>query len=273
MTLLGGQLAADTLAVAVPDTIGRLIGKRVPIDRYDDLVRTGLSMPDFHLVTGVDNEPRDGLDDRRAAPWLPQRPRSASTRGRFGRCRGSRAPRSCSPTRSPRRARLPTSHRAGCCAGRLSASPRLGLAARCATELEFYLYRGSYDAAALRADSASSFRPITWAPTTTCSCPAGWRTSWARSAARCRSRESRSRRRKGEGGFGQHEVALEHAPPLEAADRSRRLQARRARHRRARGLRRDVHGARSMPTRPARAATCTSPSLATVPPRSVVRAG
>jgi len=50
------------VAVCVPDNIGRLAGKRVPARRWPEIVRNGLSMPDFHLVTGIENVPYGELE-------------------------------------------------------------------------------------------------------------------------------------------------------------------------------------------------------------------
>ncbi len=44
--------AVDTVALGVPDNVGRLIGKRIPAERYEQVLRSGLPMPDFHLATG-----------------------------------------------------------------------------------------------------------------------------------------------------------------------------------------------------------------------------
>jgi glutamine synthetase len=47
-----------TVAVAVPDAAGRLIGVRLTGDAWESVREAGwLTMPDFHLVTGLDNVP------------------------------------------------------------------------------------------------------------------------------------------------------------------------------------------------------------------------
>src|SRR5438046_10679908 len=51
----------EQLAVCVPDNAGRLLGKRVPVSRWAELLADGLPMPNFHLVTDVDGKPRDGF--------------------------------------------------------------------------------------------------------------------------------------------------------------------------------------------------------------------
>lgn len=57
-----GLLAdANSVAVCVPDNAGRLIGKRIPADRWHSVLAEGLPMPNFHLITGIENQPLDGL--------------------------------------------------------------------------------------------------------------------------------------------------------------------------------------------------------------------
>ena len=51
----------EVVAVCVPDHFGRLIGKRVPAERWAEVLERGLSMPNFHLVTGIDNVPYTDL--------------------------------------------------------------------------------------------------------------------------------------------------------------------------------------------------------------------
>ncbi len=50
-------LGAKEIAICVPDNCGRLIGKRVPRERLAEALGRGLPMPNFHLVTGIDNKP------------------------------------------------------------------------------------------------------------------------------------------------------------------------------------------------------------------------
>ena len=56
-----GPGAATQIAICVPDNIGRLIGKRLPAGRWDEICRAGMPMPDYFLVTGVDNRPHGDL--------------------------------------------------------------------------------------------------------------------------------------------------------------------------------------------------------------------
>ncbi len=52
---------ADTIAVCAPDNSGRLIGKRIPASRWAAVLADGLPMPNFHLITGIENIPLEGL--------------------------------------------------------------------------------------------------------------------------------------------------------------------------------------------------------------------
>ena len=46
----------ETIAVCTPNNSGRLIGKRIPIDRWAEIQNDGMLMPNFHLVTGIENK-------------------------------------------------------------------------------------------------------------------------------------------------------------------------------------------------------------------------
>jgi glutamine synthetase len=55
-------LTDRTVAVAVPDAAGRLIGKRLSADTWARVKEAGwLTMPDFHLITGLENVPLPDL--------------------------------------------------------------------------------------------------------------------------------------------------------------------------------------------------------------------
>ncbi|MSP83936.1 MAG: glutamine synthetase [Alphaproteobacteria bacterium] len=135
---------ATQVAFCVPDNIGRLIGKRLPVSRLEEVLTRGLAMPDYYLITGVTNVPhrdmavagatmvgfRDGVirPIRETAFRLPSEPGTAfvlcdSTRG--GTERIPEAPRSILARQ----------------VARLEAE---GIEARFASELEFYLYRTGY---------------------------------------------------------------------------------------------------------------------------------
>ena len=52
----------DTIAVCTPDNTGRLIGKRLPAARWQEVLADGMPMPNFHLVTGIENEPYTNME-------------------------------------------------------------------------------------------------------------------------------------------------------------------------------------------------------------------
>ena len=54
--------AARIVAVAVPNHAGRLIGKRLPAERWATVLEAGMAMPNFHLVSAVDNFPVLGME-------------------------------------------------------------------------------------------------------------------------------------------------------------------------------------------------------------------
>jgi glutamine synthetase len=207
----------DTVAFAVPDNVGRLIGNRFPVSRYDDLVENGISMPDFYLVTGIDNTPHAGLavtglhtgfrngilrpdvSTLRVLPWAPNTALVLCD--------------ALDPDGSP-----------------IDVAPRrilqsqvvrleeLGITARCATELEFYLFRGSVERA-----RRTRFRRLT--PSYHLSGDHDLLISGYDEGVIGDIRRSMPlagiavEASHGEGGPGQHELALEHAPPIDAADR------------------------------------------------------
>lgn len=207
----------ETIALAVPDNIGRLIGKRVPACRYEEISRSGLAMPDFHLVTGIENTPIDGLeiagrhrgfgngvlrpdeDTYRPLPW------HASTA--LILCdpySPSGQPAEVAPRWVLRRQ-----------VERLEA---LGLRARCATELEFYLFRGTYEHVQRR--GYRRLVPSYHLPGDNDLLVAGYDEELIAEIRRQMAQAGIPVEvSQGEGGAGQHELALAHAPPLETADR------------------------------------------------------
>ncbi|MGN6536152.1 MAG: glutamine synthetase family protein [Mesorhizobium sp.] len=50
------------IAICVPDNCGRLIGKRQPASRLAEVTESGMAMPNFHLVTGLENQPHLSLE-------------------------------------------------------------------------------------------------------------------------------------------------------------------------------------------------------------------
>jgi glutamine synthetase len=55
------QAEALQVAICVPDNCGRFIGKRLPVERLPEALGPGMPMPNFHLVTGIDNKPFTSL--------------------------------------------------------------------------------------------------------------------------------------------------------------------------------------------------------------------
>jgi glutamine synthetase len=207
----------ETIALAVPDNIGRLIGKRIPAERYEEVTRSGLSMPDFHLVTGVKNTPIEGLavtgahtgfrngvlrpdeSTLRLLPW-----HEATALVLCNPYDPDGRPSEVAPRWVLRR--------------QLERLGALGLEARCATELEFYLYRGTYEkhhrlgyrklepSYHLHGDNdllVAGYDEALMADIRRLMPQAGIPVEVSH----------------GEGGAGQHEIALEKAAPLESADR------------------------------------------------------
>ena len=138
----------DTVAVAVPDAYGRLIGKRLTYAAWERAANTGvLPMPEFHLVTdarnvpvagspvtGVQNGFRNGFlaPDRsteRRLPWD-----ESTTIVLCDALSADGQPAEAAPRWVLRRQ-----------VERLSA---LGLSSGFASELEFYVYRTSYESLA-----------------------------------------------------------------------------------------------------------------------------
>jgi glutamine synthetase len=62
MTLAARLEGVKTVSVAVPDNVGRLMGKRLPTDTFRRIIDAGMAMPDYFLVTWLDNQPQDGFD-------------------------------------------------------------------------------------------------------------------------------------------------------------------------------------------------------------------
>lgn len=208
----------DTVALAVPDLAGRLIGKRLTLTAWQAVVEEGaFTMPDFHLVTDGDNQPVPGLavtglhtgfrngvlrPDMSTMRPLPWDERTAIVVCDAWHADGS--PAEMAPRWILRR--------------QLERLAARGLSAECATELEFYAYRTSYEAA-----SRTGYRRL--------------RPAYHRAGdndllvdAHVEGLLGDLRRlmplaripvelSQGEGGRGQFEVSLRHADALEAADR------------------------------------------------------
>jgi glutamine synthetase len=217
MTSVRDLSGVDTVAFAIPDNIGRLIGKRVPVDRYGEINGAGLKMPDFHLVTGIENAPHAGLAVTGPHTGFPNgvlRPDSAtlrllpwSPREALVICDAYDAdgrPAEVAPRWVLRR--------------QVERLDGLGLQARAATELEFYLFRGSYEKA-----QRLGYRRLV--PSYDLSGDNDLLVAGRDEAVIGDIRRLMPQAgipievSQGEGGPGQHEVALAHASPLEMADR------------------------------------------------------
>jgi glutamine synthetase len=138
----------DTVAVAVPDATGRLIGKRLTAEAWERVRESGeFSMPDFHLITGLENEPIAGMRATGAQNGFPDgvlRPDMSSWRSLpwdagtglviCDAHQADGAPSEHAPRWILRR--------------QVEALAARGLVAGVASELEFYLLRTSYAAVA-----------------------------------------------------------------------------------------------------------------------------
>ena len=217
MSELKDMLAdADTVAVCVPDNCGRLIGKRQPVARWPALRADGLAMPNFHLVTGLENRPygdlevtgehtgfRNGLlmPIEETAFRSPSEPRTVLFLAEA--LDGDRRPVEEAPRRILARQ-----------IERLSVH---GLSARMASELEFYLFRQSY------ADAHTSMYrdlvPFYHRHADNDILVSGFDEPFflelrkALEAAHLEVDQTQ-----GEGGTGQYEINVRPAPPLQAAD-------------------------------------------------------
>lgn len=133
----------ETVSVCVPDHYGRLAGKRIAADRLDAIARTGLDMPDFHLITGPHVQPVPGLDatgehtgfpndvlwpDMHTFRVLPWDPASGIVLAEARRRDGTIVPETPRAILQRQVERL----------------ARHGLSAWVASELEFYVYENSY---------------------------------------------------------------------------------------------------------------------------------
>ena len=208
----------DTVAIAVPDACSRLIGKRLTIDAWERVRAHGsIPMPDFHLITDIENAPVSGLD----ATGVQNGFRNGLLRPDMGSWRelpwdegtatvmcDAYDPDDQPAERAPRwvlRRQLE----------RLAAR---GLVASGATELEFYLYRTSYEAGA-RTDYRR-LRPAYHRAGDNDLLVDGHLEPFLGDVRRLVPRAGIPLElSQGEGGVGQFEVTLRHAEPLEMADR------------------------------------------------------
>ncbi len=145
------------IAICVPDNCGRLIGKRQPADRLAEAKERGMAMPNFHLVTGLENQPhlslevtgvhtgfrngalRPDLESRFRVPGDPDADYYIADAYDAAQAEVPQAPRSILKQQL----------------GRLAAA---GLTASMASELEFYLFDQSF--AELAEIDYRTFRPF-----------------------------------------------------------------------------------------------------------------
>jgi glutamine synthetase len=207
----------ETVAICAPDNAGRLIGKRIPAGRWGQVLAAGLPMPDFHLVTGIENVPLDGL-----AVTGPHR---GFPNGLLRPCPETM----CLPAWEPGSALVisDVADASGELAGQAPRSilkrqaARLreaGLTATFASELEFYLFRTSY-----RQAWASGYRdlePSYHQHADNDILIAGYDHEFVGSVRQAMdSIGVQIDQWQGEGGPGQHEINLRYADPLQMADR------------------------------------------------------
>ena len=79
---------AESVVICAPDNAGRLIGKSIPAGRWKSVLAEGLPMPNFHLITGIENVPLDGLSLTGPLPHSdgpPVRPQARRTAGTWSR--------------------------------------------------------------------------------------------------------------------------------------------------------------------------------------------
>lgn len=141
------ESSATQVAICVPDNCGRLIGKRLPGERLLEALGSGMPMPNFHLVTGIDNRPFTSL----AVTGI-------HTGFRNGRLRADRDSRFRIPGEPATDYYIADAfHSSGALVEeapramlkrQLARLDALGLCARMASELEFYLFEEPYSALA-----------------------------------------------------------------------------------------------------------------------------
>ena len=206
----------EIVAVCVPDNVGRLIGKRIPAQRWAAILGGGLQMPNFHLVTGIENVPQEGfevtgnhlgypngflwpsVDTLRAVPWEPGTTIVISdVQDASGRA-VEQAPRTILQRQIER-------------------LEGAGLTATFASELEFYLFRTSF--AEARTRNARLPEPSYHVHADNDLLIAGYDEDFVSDVRRAMAAmEIAIDATQGEGGEGQHEINLTRAGPLRMAD-------------------------------------------------------
>ncbi len=208
---------ADTIAVCAPDNSGRLIGKRIPASRWAAVLADGLPMPNFHLITGIENIPLEGLTVTGPHRGFPN--------GILRPCPQTM----CRPPWEAGTA-LVLSDVANAAGEAVEEAPRsvlrrqlaqlenAGLTATFASELEFYLFRTSY-----REAWASGYRvlePSHHLHADNDILIAGYDQEFVGSIRQAMDAIGvEIDQWQGEGGPGQHEINLHYTDPLRMADR------------------------------------------------------
>ena len=216
---MGDGLPEGTNAVVVcaPDNAGRLIGKRIPAERWETVRVQGLPMPDFHLITGIENVPLDGL---------------AVTGRHRGFPNGLLLPiqdTMCTPAWEPASALVlcevadasgrPVWHAPRAILRRqLGRLADAGLTATFASELEFYLFKTPYQQA--RASGYSDLVPSYHLHADNDVLVAGYDAEFVTTVRHAMDSVGVVIDQwQGEGAPGQHEINLRYAEPLLMADR------------------------------------------------------
>lgn len=208
---------AAQIAVCVPDNVGRLIGKRLPASRWEEVCRVGLAMPDYFLVTGVENKPFGDLAVT-----------GVETGFNNGLLRPLPATRFSLPTEPDTDFYFADALRAdgrpydeavrAILARQVARLAEHGLSASMASELEFYLYRTPYAAAA--AADYRALAPFHYRHADNDILAAGLAESFVGEVCRAMAANGAAiETTQGEGGVGQLEINLRHEPPLAMADR------------------------------------------------------
>ncbi len=206
----------ETVAICAPDNAGRLIGKRIPAERWESVLAEGLPMPDFHLITGIENVPLEGLavtgrhrgfpngvlrprtDTMRLPPWEPG---SALVISDVADASGElieHAPRSILKRQVVR-------------------LQEAGLTATFASELEFYLFRTPYQQA--YASGYRDLEPSYHLHADNDILISGYDREFVSSVRQAMNSIGVTIEQwQGEGGPGQHEINLRYTEPLQMAD-------------------------------------------------------
>ncbi len=207
-----------TVAVCIADSIGRLAGKRVPARRYPDILRNGLAMPDFHLVTGIENVPYGDLEvtgyhtgfHNGILKPLPETLFRTGLETGTAFVLAESVGQDGTPFEEAARAIL---------ARQVARLGEQGLGARCASELEFYLFRTSYGEA--HAADYRELAPFYHHHGDNDILIAGYAEPFLSDLRRTMAEAGLTdETTQGEGGPGQYEINLAPADPLTAADHS-----------------------------------------------------